>query len=455
MALRLLFLHPNFPGQFGQLAAALAARPDFEVLAIGHRGADGRMVPGVKVHYYDAFPWVEHSAFAGTEQFTQQVRRGRAARQVLQDIKHDGFRPDIVIAHPGWGDAMFLHDIFPDARLISFMEFYYKRTGTDLDFDPEFPSDPSEVEFLRLRNLPSVMAYEVSAAAVSPTHWQANLFPPAIRSGISVVHEGIDTSGIRPDPAARLPLPSGRVLGRGDEVLTYVSRGLEPLRCFHSFMRALPEIQQRRPNAFTVIVGSDKAHYGKRPPVAASWREALLAELKGSLDLSRIWFAGRLPYADYLDVLRVSSVHAYLTYPFVLSWSLLEAMSAGCAIVGSRTAPVEEAILDEVTGVLADPLQPSDIAARIIALLSDQPRRRELGRAARQHAEIHYDFQLIGLPGYLDLFDRVMKRCGPGIVEPLHVVGGESSTPGPSIAAENHRERRTENLEADVGRTLE
>lgn len=422
MPLKLLVLHPNFPGQFGQLAAALAARPDFEVVGVGHRSSDWRSVVGVKTYYYDALPRIETGAYAGTELFMQQVRRGKAVARLLREIEDDGFCPDVVIAHPGWGDVMFLHDVFPAARLISFMEFYYRRNGTDLGFDPEFPVNPTDIAFLRLRNLPSVMAHEVSAATVCPTRWQASLFPAALRAGFTILHEGIDTEAVTPDPAARLTLPSGRVVGADDEILTYVSRGLEPLRCFHTFMRALPEIQRRRPDAFTVIVGSDETHYGQRPVGATSWREFMLAELKGRLDMSRIWFAGRLAYADYLNVLRVSSVHTYLSYPFVLSWSLLEAMAAGCAIVGSRTAPVQEAIRDGVAGMLVDPLNPDEIATGVAALLADPGRARALGRAARSHVESRYDFRRLALPRYIELIGKVMDRPAPTALPPIDEV---------------------------------
>lgn len=410
MPRRLLFLHPNFPGQFGNLAAALAADPDYEVVGVGHRSADGRPVAGVRLRYYDAFPLVEFEAYAGTEQFTQQVRRGRAAAEVFRDLAAEGFHPDVVIAHPGWGDTLFLKDVFPEARLIPFMEFYYRRSGTDLGFDPEFPPSPADVEFLRLRNIPSVMAYEISSAAVCPTAWQASLFPETIRSGLTVLHEGIDTEALTPRADVSMALASGRVLTRADEVLTYVSRGLEPLRGFHTFMRALPEVQRRRPEAITIIVGSDQTHYGRRPSGAANWREALLAELDGRLDLSRILFTGRIPYSSYVDVLNLSTVHAYLTYPFVLSWSLLEAMAAGCALVASRTAPVQEVIEDGRTGLLVDPLDPGAVAAALSDLLEDRALGARLGEAARDLVTSRYDFRRHALPRYKALIDQVLSR---------------------------------------------
>ena len=398
--MNLMFLHPNFPGQFRHLAAAFAAKPGYRVVGVGHRSSEWRAVPGLRTYYYDVLPFLDQVTHAAVDQFAQQVRRGRAAMNAFRDIADDGFCPDVVIAHPGWGDAMFLHDVFPKAKLVAFMEFYYRGTGTDLDFDPEFPPSQPEIEFLRLRNLPSVMAYEVASASISPTAWQASLFPESLRRGIEVLHEGVDTDVVCPAADARLALPDGRTLSRNDEVLTYVSRGLEPMRGFHSFMRALPRIQRERPNVFAVIVGSNKPHYGRRPQGKLAWREVMLAELQGQIDLSRIWFAGRLNYEDYLNVLRVSTVHTYLTYPFVLSWSLVEAMAAGCAIVGSNTAPVAEALVDGENGVLCDFFDGASLAAAVTALLGDGERRRRLGKRARLDAIEYYDFRRVALPAY-------------------------------------------------------
>ena len=405
--MNLLFMHPNFPGQFRQLAPAFAAKPGYRVVGMGHRSSDWRETNGIPTYYYDAFPLAEPVTMSAIDGFAQQVRRGRAAMQALRNMADDGFSPDVVVAHPGWGDTMFLHDVFPDARLVALMEYYYRSKGSDVDFDPEFPTSGVDLEFIRLRNLPSTMAFEAAAVAVSPTRWQADLFPDSLRKGILIQHEGVDSQEVSPDPMAKLSLPDGRVLSRADEVLTYVSRGLEPMRGFHSFMRALPEIQRRRPNCFTVIVGADEPHYGRGPQGRKGWREVLMAEVGDRLDLDRIWFAGRLTYSRYLQVLRVSTVHTYLTYPFVLSWSLIEAMAAGCAIVASDTGPVTEVIKDGETGILCNFLDCGSIASSVASLASDAALRLQLGGRARSDAVARFDFQRVALPGYERIFSDV------------------------------------------------
>ncbi len=398
--MNLLFLHPNFPGQFKNLAAALAAREGTRVVGLGHCSASWRALPGVDQYHYGAFPPPQGPPYAPVDLFAQQVRRGRAAAEVMCGLADDGFVPDVAIVHPGWGDAMFLHDAFPKVPVVAFLEFYYRRGGADLDFDPEFPVAPAETEFLRLRNLPSLLAFETAAAAVSPTNWQAGLFPELVRRTITVLHEGVDTDALAPEAVAAVTLPDGRTVTAGDEVLSYVARGLEPLRGFHCFMRALPELQRRRPGLVTVIVGDDEVHYGRRPPGPGSWRQRLLAELGDRLDLSRIWFAGRLPFATYRDLMRLTTVHTYLTYPFVLSWSLVEAMAAGRAIVASRTPPVEEAIDHGEHGLLVDFFDRDGLVEAIAGLLADPERRLFLGRNARLRACRRYDFRRCALPAY-------------------------------------------------------
>ncbi len=237
-----------------------------------------------------------------------------------------------MFAHIGWGEALFLKDIFPEAKLLLYCEFFYRARGADTGFDPEFP--PSSASFARLRvmNAPLLMALEAADLGVAPTHWQRRQFSPGYKDRIAVIHDGVDTDRVLPGEQPE------------EELITYVARNLEPYRGFHVFMRAIPEIQRRRPKARIVIVGGDEVSYSPRLPPGETYRERLLRELEGKIDLSRVHFAGTIAYRDYLDLLRRSAVHVYLTYPFVLSWSLLEAMACGCLVVGSRTPPVQEVI---------------------------------------------------------------------------------------------------------------
>ena len=273
--------------------------------------------------------------------------------------------------------------------MLLYCEFFYRARGSDMAFDPEFPPSAEKVLRLRVMNAPLLMSLDASDWGVAPTRWQHKQFSPSHADRMSVIHDGIDTDLVKPGSG-----PEG-------ELITYVARNLEPYRGFHIFMRAIPEIQKRRPNARIAIIGGDEVSYSPRFPEGQTYRERLLREIDGKADLSRVSFMGKLPYAAYLDVLRKSSVHVYLTYPFVLSWSLLEAMSAGCPVVGSRTPPVEEVIRDGENGLLVDFFSPQGIAARVDEALSmDSTLIRQRARATVIE---NYDLRRVCLPKQLQL----------------------------------------------------
>lgn len=404
--MRILFIHQNFPGQFRLLAPALAAA-GHEVHALTL--AD-QAVQGVRVHRYktDAatpggHPWLRDAQ--------AKVIRAQAALQAMAALDAQGLVPDLVIANPGWGEAMCVKDVWPRCRLLCLMEFFYAAEGLDCGFDPEF-SQPSldDKGRLRLKNIALLEALLSMDAGVAPTCWQHSRLPAHMRSKVSVVFDGIDTDRVAPDPAATVRLGSGLTLRAGDPVVTYVARQLEPYRGFHVFMRALPELLRRCPEAQVLIVGGDGVSYGAPPAGGGSWRQHLLDELHGQLDPLRVHFVGRVAYADYLRVLQVSAVHCYLTYPFVLSWSCIEALSAGCHVVGSRTGPVTEFIKHDDNGSLVDFF---DVAALADTLVTAVDRRREtqpLRRRARETAVSRCDFQRIALPQYKALIERVTDK---------------------------------------------
>lgn len=255
--------------------------------------------------------------------------------------------------------------MFPNTRLVHFCGWFYNAPaeghgldpdwpGADIGFDPEFPVTFNDRARIRAWNALHLLNLENCDAAISPTHWQKAQHPTAYLDKITVAHEGIDTENLGPDPSAAIKLPNmhnaGTVLRAGDPVITYVARNLEPYRGFHQFMRALPAIQKEHKTCHTVIVGGDDVSYGRRPEGAKHWREKMLQEAGSQLDPTRTHFLGKVPYEGYKRVLQVSAAHVYLTYPFVLSWSMLEAMATGSLVIGSDTAPVRDVLRDGANG---------------------------------------------------------------------------------------------------------
>jgi glycosyltransferase involved in cell wall biosynthesis len=394
--MRLLFVHQNFPGQYRHLAAHYARLPGHEVLAIGEKQNLQRQprLPGVKLFAYEVGEPAAAGAFEAS--LLRATERGRALAAGAAKLRGAGFRPDVVFAHIGWGEALFLKDVFPEARMLLYCEFFYRAQGADTGFDPEFPPSARSILRLRVMNAPLLMSLDAADWGIVPTRWQQRQFPRAYQGRMSVVHDGIDTDLVLPEKN-----------DFQEELITYVARNLEPYRGFHVFMRAIPEIQRRRPKARIVIVGGDEVSYSPRLPPGQTYRSRMLRELDGKIDLGRVAFLGRIPYAEYLALLRRSSVHVYLTYPFVLSWSLLEAMASGCLVVGSRTPPVEEVMRDGVNGLLTDFFSTEELAARIDDALGRQKELAPLREAARRTVLERYDLKRACLPAQCRLVEAL------------------------------------------------
>jgi glycosyltransferase involved in cell wall biosynthesis len=365
-----LFIHQNFPAQYQHVVRHLAAQPGHQVHFLTQPNQNS-MVGVHKVTYsQDRRGAVNCHAYAA--ELDRAIHTGATVAQVCRELRDQGFRPDLIIGHSGWGETLFVKDVFPDVPVLANFEFYYHPRGVDVGFDAEFASLFNDPSRLRARNGVNLLAFQSADWGHSATHWQRSLYPPEMQSRISVLHEGVDTVRVRPDPAARFKVPgSRRMLTRRDEVVTYVARNLEPYRGFHMFMRALPQVLRRRKTAEVVIVGGDGVSYGAPPPPRSTFREMMLQEVGAKLDLKRVHFVGTLEYPDYLKLLQVSTAHVYLTYPFVLSWSFIEAMASGCLIVGSATPPVLEVLHDGKNGLTVDFFAYQKLAKLIEAALAE------------------------------------------------------------------------------------
>lgn len=407
--MKVLVIHQNFPGQFGHLVHSWSQRPGWDVRGLGRDTAPG--LPGFKAltRYTPA-----RNGRADQHPYLRQMEtatlHGQAAARAMLALRHNGYTPDVIVAHPGWGETLYAKDVFPNARLVHLCEWYYSAEGADVDFDPEFPINFDTRTRIRTWNALHTLNLTHCDAAATPTHWQKSRHPEIFHPKISVQHEGIATHELGPDEDATVTTPSGVLLRTSDvdqPVITYVARNLEPYRGFHVFMRALERIQQIEPNCHALIVGGDEVSYGQRPPGTRSsangsrnWREHMLKQVK--LDPARTHFMGRLPREQYLRVLQVSNAHVYLTYPFVLSWSLLEAMACGAPVVASDTAPVREVIRDGSNGTLVNFFDPAAVADAAVATM----RSETANVALRMQAMA--DVQIYGLSAGLGGYDALM-----------------------------------------------
>lgn len=399
--MKFLFVHNNFPAQFRHLSVRLAADPGNEVRAIGSTTA--RALPGVALARYALNPVNVAGAHPFARAFEVESHRAEQTLYVATTLAANGFHPDVIVVHSGWGEALPLRAVFPTARIIVYCEFYYRTHSSDVNFDPEFPELGIDgLVSLHARNAMGLIALAESDLAISPTEWQKSTYPKEFADKILVAHEGIDCTVVAPRPDATFELPNGRVLSRGDEVVTYVARNLEPIRGYHVFMRALPQVLRERPNAQVIVVGGFEVSYGHRPPAGETWQKIFLDEVAGEVDTSRIHFVGALAYESYLDVLAISTVHAYLTYPFVLSWSCLEAMAMECVVVASDTQPVRE-VIDADTGILVPFHAVDRLAGSLIEVLADRDRFAHLGRRARERILERYELESICLPHLIDI----------------------------------------------------
>ena len=406
--MKLLFVHQNFPGQFLHLAPEMQ-RLGHDVRALTD-AANGKTAEVPVLRYAHKAQPVDPKATRLGRAFTQMSDRGVSVARHAQRMRAEGYVPDVIYGHSGWGETLFLKEVWPEARLLVFAEFYYRGLGQDVGFDPEFQVQGfDQVMIAQSRAAYLAQALIHADAGISPTDWQAGTHPPALRRRLEVIFDGVDCDRLAPNPSARFAVPGGRVLAPGDEVLTFVNRNLEPYRGYHIFLRALPEVLAARPQAQVVIVGEEGVSYGSAPADGRSWKELILSEVKDRLDLARVHFVGKLPYDRLVDLMHVSRVHAYLTYPFVLSWSMVEAMAAGALVVGSNTAPVAEVIRHGVTGCLVDFFDVKGWSAALVDALARPDAYRPLREAARRLVRDRYDLRSVCLPRQVELLTRLSR----------------------------------------------
>lgn len=412
---KVLFVHNGAPGRFAPLARAMLARGWEGALINGPTGTD---LPGCITCRFALQEPRERSGWRPARLVEQALLMGRGAARAAERLKAEGFLPDLIIGHPGWGEMMFLKEVFPGVPQIQLAEYFYHSEGADSNFDPEFPARQLDSRIMvTAQNAQFALSYIDAAALVAPTPFQAGLIPESFRPKVHVIHEGIDTAAIRREPRGELRLADGTVFDGSAPLISFASRRFEPLRGVHVFMRMLPRLFELVPDARVLMIGADDPDtYGLPPPGGGTWLEAMKRELAGrresgdaagQVPWERVHILAPLAHRQLHLVFSNVTAHVYLTYPFVLSWSLLEAMACEALVIGSDTAPVRDAIRHGDNGLLVDFFDGEAMARQIAEACRDPQRFAPLRAEARRTVIERFDRATICDPAWLALVERV------------------------------------------------
>ena len=400
--MNILFVHQNMPGQYRELVVWLAEQGGHRIYFLTQR-RNAPAITGVETRIYKPHRVPAKDAYGLSKVWEEATGAGYGAALAARAIEEkEGFRPDIVVGHAGWGELTFFKQLWPDVPVIGFFEYYYNMTGGTVGFDPSEPVSAQTPFLMQARNAVPLANIETVDQGQAPTRWQRDRFPASFHDRMYVCHDGIRTDRLLPNPDVRLGLGRlGRELTRDDEIVTYVARNLEKTRGFHILMRALPRILRERPQARVLIVGGNDTSYGGKSKHPGGLRVEMEMEIGKEVDWSRVHFLGQVPYADFQKLVQISRCYIYLSMPFVLSWSLLEAMSMEATIVASDVASVREALTHNETGMLVDFFDHGALASQVVEVLARPRDFAHLGPAARRHVVENYDFLTRCLPEHI------------------------------------------------------
>ena len=406
--MKFLFVHQNFPGQYLHIVRHLAESKKHDLVFLSEPNANH--IPGVRMVPYPKPEGPSPETHVGTRELDAALRRADVVTRTAANLKQLGFEPDMIVGHHGWGELLNICDVWPDVPLLGYLEFYYCTNGIDVGFDPEFPIHPADFPRIRAKNAVNLLALNLGAHAQTPTRWQLSTYPEWAREKITLLSEGVNLDVTKPNPQMRRRnfVIGGATIKPTDKLITYVSRDLEPYRGFHLMMRAIPHMLRARKDIRVVLVGADGISYGVAPPEGC-WREKMLAELGNDIDPNRVLFPGRIDYQLYVSMLQRSDAHVYLSYPFVASWSLREALATGCVVIGSDTPTVREFITHEQNGLLASFFDPKGLAEAVLRVLEDAALARRLRENARQYAEKN-----LAMADYLAAYEALIAKLTGG-----------------------------------------
>ena len=402
--MHVLFVHRNFPAQFGHVARHLIHQRGWRCTFVSETPAGD--VDGIRKIHYKPQGGATKATHYCSRTFENGVWHAAGVYESVRALR-DELAPDLIVGHSGFGSTLFLPELWPGVPVINYFEYFYRPHGSDLDFRPEWPAPPESFLRSRARNAMILLDLEYCTAGYSPTRWQHSLLPAAYAHKTRVLHDGIDTAiwHRRPDVVRGV---GSTVLPPATRLVTYVSRGFESMRGFDIFMRTAKRIYTAYPDVRFIVVGSDRVCYGGDLAhiKEKTFREHVLNQ--DDYDLDKFIFPGRLPPHELAALLSASDLHIYLTVPFVLSWSMLNAMACGAVVLGSRTAPVEEFITEGRTGRLADFCDVDGLAAAALDVLRDPAAYRPLGDAAAELIRQHYSVDVL-LPELVRFYEFIAR----------------------------------------------
>jgi glycosyltransferase involved in cell wall biosynthesis len=416
--MHILYVHQNFPAQFGHIARHLVQKNGWRCTFVSETPAG--TVEGIEKIQYKLAGGATKSTHFCSRTFENAVWHTDAVYNALK--ARPDVQPDLIVGHSGFGSTLFLSELYPDTPIVNFFEYYYRAhdPDSDMDFRTDLNWDVPEVKYLRsrCRNAMILLDLQNCDAAYTPTKFQKSRFPDEYLPKLQTIFDGVDrgvyhgyNEELRPAPGARgTRTLAGREVGPDTRVVTYVSRGFESMRGFDVFMKAAKKIYQQYPDVLFFIVGTDRIAYGGDESYIApykSFKDWTLAQ--DEYDLGKFVFAGRMNPSDLGKLLASSDLHMYLTVPFVLSWSMMDALSCGAVVLGSATAPVKEMIRDGENGLLADFFDTDEMAEKAVRVLRDPAAFRPLGRAAEEMVVRDYSLEAV-LPRMLSLYEEAVNR---------------------------------------------
>jgi glycosyltransferase involved in cell wall biosynthesis len=398
--MHVLFIHQNFPAQFGHIARHLIKQAGWTCSFVSQTPAG--VVDGIKKITYTNRGGARESTHYCSRTFENAIWHAHAVYDACK--AHPDLRPDLIVGHSGFGSTLFLPELYAGVPIINYFEFFYHPHQSDMDFRPEFP--PPEIDYLRARarNAMLLLDLENCRHGYSPTHFQQQLFPEVYRPKIDVIFDGIETDIFRRLDNVPRQI-AGRSIPASTRIVTYVSRGFESMRGFDIFMRVAERIYQQFSDVVFIVVGSRRVCYGgdEKHIKHKTFYEHAMAQ--SSYEMDKLIFTGLIPVSTLAQVFSLSDLHLYFTVPFVLSWSLMDALACGCTVLASNTAPVREVIENGKNGLLCDFFDVEGFASQAVEVLRDPGAFRHLGTCAVDGIHRNYAID-VTLPRLTRLFEQ-------------------------------------------------